>query len=55
MLWQPTPLLPLLSHPEARFPGGHHQPTTAWKTGYAKGDISTLPGTRHFYFALTFR
>jgi hypothetical protein len=20
----------------------------------AKGDVSTLPGTRHFYFALTF-
>jgi hypothetical protein len=25
----------------------------ALKSGHGKGDISTLPGGRHFYFALT--
>src|ERR1017187_2462371 len=42
-----------LPHPEARFLGGHHQPTMASATGYGKGDISTLLGKGHFYFALT--
>jgi hypothetical protein len=53
MLCQPTPLPQLLSHPEARFPGGHNQPNMPRKTGYGKGDISTLLGRGHFYFALT--
>src|ERR1017187_6114676 len=42
-----------LPHPEARFLGGHHQPTMASATGYGKGDISTLLEKGHFYFALT--
>ena len=32
----------------------HEQINTHSSGGYAKDDISTLPGTRHFYFALTF-
>lgn len=43
-----------LPHQEARFLGGHHQPTMASATGYGKGDISTLLWRGHFYFALTF-
>jgi hypothetical protein len=50
---RPTPQPRLLSHLGARFPGGHHQPNMARKTGYGKGDISTLLGRGHFYFALT--
>jgi hypothetical protein len=42
--------------------GRHHSPSplhrhgqinTRFSNPQAKGDISTLPGTRHFYFALT--
>lgn len=31
----------------------HEQPNTHSRRAPAKDDISTLPGTRHFYFALT--
>lgn len=31
----------------------HEQINTRSREAMAKGDISTLPGTRHFYFALT--
>ena len=31
----------------------HPQSNMHYSTARAKGDISSLPGTRHFYFALT--
>jgi hypothetical protein len=33
----------------------HEQINTHSREAQAKGDISTLPGTRHFYFALTWK